>query len=634
MFGPLKRYQVLLILFCISVLYYSLLRFQFFVWNQSLFTSLTWSDLAPAFLLGVRFDLAAQAFLFAPLVLLSLVPWPRSLNRLWMNAVVILFVLLQIPFAILNQGDTEFINFVGRRFTFDTLFLMNEMKGKLGGFFTTYGLLIFINFLSLCAFLAAAFWSIRVSWKKTQWSWSVSQALKWAGATFIAIAVIVICSRGGLQKKPLNIVEANRLAQAHLNNLALNSTFTFLKSFNKPSLERKTYFSEEEMTAYFPQFVREGTTPVPPQGSNIVLIVVESFGKEYITSEFTPFLVSLCQKAMCSESAYANGRRSVEGIAAALAAVPALMNEPFISSAFSANKILHLGQILEEVRYETSFFHGGRNGTMHFDAFTEGIGIGKYYGATEYPHKADDDGVWGIWDEPFLQWVVGQLNQASSPFFSTVFTLSSHHPFRVPPQYKERFKEGPNPLTKTLQYTDYSLEKFFASASQQEWFKDTVFIITADHTALHLGPETTNDVGDYKIPFIVYSPKINLALQERSTLIQQMDIPFTVMELAGVQNVPVHPLGSSIFTDGDKVVVNFIDGKYILFARDYQVIWRGEELWSYYLISDEQQQNPLSLESLSEEQQIRLEYLRNRMKASIQYFTEGMLENKLFREAE
>lgn len=589
-------------------------------------------DIVRAFLMGLRFDIAAQAMLFAPLLLWTLIPWPRGMNRLWLNVTMVLFLLLQIPFAILNQGDIEFINFVGRRFTFDTLFLFNEMQGKVGGFLSTYGALIFFNFLSLCALVGAVFWGARRATRNsTQWEWTSKKTLQWLGVSFLMLAGIVIAIRGGVQRKPLNIVQANRLAQGQLSHLALNSTYTFIKSYNKPALDKKIYFSEKELKTYLPEFHSSPNVILPPKGGNIVLLVLESFGKEYINEEYTPFLNSLCAKSLCFDEAFANGRRSVEGMAAILASVPALMNEPFISSAFSANEILPLGKILERAGYQTSFFHGGRNGTMHFDAFTRGIGISQYFGANEYPQPSDDDGVWGIWDEPFLQWIVGELTRQKKPFFTTIFTLSSHHPFRVPEQYKDRFAEGPNPLTKTLQYSDYALERFFASAAQQPWFENTVFIITADHTALHMGPETTNDIGDYKIPLMIYSPKVNMNQASSAHLAQQMDIPITVLELSGVRSIPRHPLSSSLFADGDKVVVNFIDGKYILFSRDYQLTWRGEELWQIFRSEDLQQQQPLDLAGLATADRERVEYLQNRLRAHIQFYSEGMLENRLFK---
>ena len=109
------------------------------------------------------------------------------------------------------------------------------------------------------------------------------------------------------------------------------------------------------------------------------------------------------------------------------------------------------------------------------------LGFDHYYGMTEYNNDADFDGVWGIWDHKFFQYMNKTLSEKKKPFFATVFSVSSHAPFQVPKELKNQFKEGNVPLHKCIRYTDYSLKKFFESASKEKWFNNTIFVFTGDH---------------------------------------------------------------------------------------------------------------------------------------------------------
>lgn len=90
---------------------------------------------------------------------------------------------------------------------------------------------------------------------------------------------------------------------------------------------------------------------------------------------------------------------------------------------------------------------------------------------------------------------------------TAVFTASSHHPFVVPEKYKNVYKDdGPNTLHKCIRYTDMSIGKFFETASKQPWFRNTIFVLTSDHTNGVDHPEFGTDLGIFSSPIIIYSP--------------------------------------------------------------------------------------------------------------------------------
>lgn len=645
MFGPTQRVLKIFLLVLVVIFFYFFARIEFLVWNWSLFRNKAFADLLWSLFVGLRFDISAALSVAAPVLLLSFAPWPKKLENMWQTGTWALFCLLQVPFLILNLVDTEFINFVGRRFTYDTLFVLGEAQGKMAGFLGTYWLLFLINTLIVIAF-AWSCWQVLKSTSSLNSSsvvWpekgrSQNRLKDWGGHAFIcfvALVVSVVGIRGGLQGKPISFVNANVFTAPMLNNLVLNSSFTFIKSYGANEINREKYFSDQDqmiaqLNGSYSGSLLEGHRPQAPQ--NIVIIILESFGNEYIGPKngksYTPFLDSLMEKSLVFQNAYANGRRSIEGVAAVMAGIPALMSEPFISSHFTANYFLGLGTLLAPRKYSSAFFHGGHNGTMYFDSFMQSAGVEKYFGAKEYNNKADDDGAWGIWDEPFLQFMLQQTDRLPQPFLSSVFTLSSHHPFRVPEQYKSQFPEGPLEVLKTVSYSDMALQKFFAEASRKPWFQNTLFIVTADHTSKHYLPEYDNEVGDYRIPLFFYHPSYKFPDVDRQMVVQQIDILPTVLDFLGIKNKEVNFLGSSVFVPGDKTAVDFIDGRYLLFAKDYRLVWTpsstSPDALAMYATSD------VGSKSVIHENSARKEDLTKRLKASIQYFNEGMWDNKLY----
>lgn len=644
MFGPSYRLLKIFSLAALSVLFYFFARVEFLIWNWVLFKSKSLGDILWSFLVGLRFDTAAALSVVAPLLLLAFIPWPKKWNSLWASFTWVLFCLLQIPFLILNLVDVEFINFVGRRFSYDSLFIINEIPGKMWNFVSSYWLLFTINTLLVVLFAWAAGRVVKSPVAKAMiWPGNNQGTLKlWLSHVFlcfVALILAVVGIRGGLQKKPLSFVNANIFPAPLLNNLVLNSTFTFIRSYGAESLKQVQYFTNKEdmlghLNGVYTQSKLAG--PRPGKSQNVMIIVLESFGEEFLGpipggKSYTPFLDTLMAKSLVFKNAYANGRRSIEGIGAILAGIPALMSEPFISSHFTSNYFLGLGTLVSSQGYSSSFFHGGQNGTMYFDSFAKSAGVEKYFGAKEYANSADDDGVWGIWDEPFLQWMLHKLDAEKKPFVTTVFTLSSHQPYKIPQKYQKDFPEGPIEILKTISYTDFALKQFFAEAEKKPWFKDTLFIVTADHASMHYRPEWDNEAGSYRIPLFLYHPSFEWPKVDTEKVVQHVDILPTVLDYLNIPSPEKNYLGSSLFSEGDKVAVNFIDGRYILYGKDYFLRWSpGHGEPQMFAITDREGAHELKDELLSTQQVARKQELTQKIKATIQYFNEGMWDNKLY----
>lgn len=630
----LRRFEKLLWLAALSLLFYLFARVEFLTWNWAHYRSKDISDIAWAFLLGLRFDISAICMSLAPVALWSFWPWPEKRRRLWETVAYWLYAPFFLAFMIMNLGDTEFVNFAGRRFSYDALFIVGEMDTKMAGVLGSYWHLALVNFTVMGLVLWAAW---RILHRPSPRVYALAgrrQIPYYAAGVFVVLALLVIGVRGGLQKKPMTIVNAHVFAAPILNNLVLNSTFTFMKSYGAPTVSHEIYFSDRnEMLSHLNGFIKgpsllEGYRMTKPQ--NVVVIILESFSLEYMGEVnggkgFTPFLDSLADKSLFFKNGFANARRSIEGVAAVTAGIPAMMNEPFISSHFSSNYFVGLGSVLTAQKYPTSFFHGGGNGTMYFDSFAKSAGFENYYGSNEYPDQRDNDGTWGIFDEPFLQFMKTKLDGMKQPFFASVFTLSSHNPYRIPDQYKGKFPKGPQEILESVAYSDYALQRFFEEAAKAPWYKDTLFVLTADHTGVNYRPENENELARFRVPVIFFHPDYEWPKDiDRDQVVQQIDILPSVMDFLGIENKEANYLGRSVFIPGERTATMFLDGRYFIADKDYFIDWSLGSEMKMYAISDSFEKTPLS------EPKSRKEDLEKRVKAAAQYFNEGMWDNRLY----
>ena len=305
--------------------------------------------------------------------------------------------------------------------------------------------------------------------------------------------------------------------------------------------------SDEEAAAlYTPLHQPAGNGTFMPR--NVVVLILESFSKQHIGfynktlrngtyQGFTPFLDSLITASMTWQYSYANGRKSIEGMPSVLSSLPNFVEPLFLTPA-SLNAMSGLARELGENKgYTTAFFHGAQNSSMGFHAFARATGFQRYYGREEFNadpnfHGDEDfDGTWAIWDEEFFQFYAEQMSQMHEPFMTALFSASSHDPFVIPEKYKGRFPQGERQLQECIAYTDYALKRFFEAASRQPWFKNTLFVITADHVSQQIDPFYCTTLGNYCVPIILYAPgDPSLQGYDQQRIVEQIDIMPTVLD--------------------------------------------------------------------------------------------------------
>ena len=247
----------------------------------------------------------------------------------------------------------------------------------------------------------------------------------------------------------------------------------------------------------------------------MIVFIIESLSAEYLNfysnqKSYAPFLDELIKKSFVVKDFYANGRTSIEAVPTILGGIPSVIGEPYVTSIYQSNRLNGLARVLDGQGYQTHFFHGGQNGTMFRDSAAFITGFKHYYGKNEYPkdQAAHFDGTWGIWDHHFLDFMHEKLNHITEPFLASLFTINPHQPYDIPPEFRNQFEGGPLEILKPLQYIDASLRAFFEKAQREPWYKNTLFVFTADHTSKNLHPEFSHITGRLRVPFFAFHPQV------------------------------------------------------------------------------------------------------------------------------
>ena len=631
---------VLLLRLLLVLLLMIFTRLAIYFLHPSLFPGITLSRLLYYTFAGMRFDTVAILYTNALYIFLLVIPFRFRRKKVFSIITDIIFYVSNIILLIPNLADTAYYPFSLKRMTIDIFRYIStgdDTANMMPQFIRDYWYVLLILLFAVLILVVVAR-RIRISNRYVMQKathYYLSQTL----TMFLFFALTVLGVRGGVQLKPVGILSASQYAPSQETAVVLNSAFTLMRSYGQEGLQKLGFYKDEkEMSGIFNPEKHYSSVDslgrvIPMQKKNVFVIILESFSAEHIgalthqqgnsKSDFTPFLDSLATKSLVYEG-FANGKRSIEGIPAILASVPTWMTEDFITSQYATGKFNSLASLLETEGYNTSFFHGGKNGTMGFDSFCKSAGFDNYYGKNEYPDQADFDGNWGIWDEPYLQYIAGTLNAKMQPFMGAVFTLSSHHPYKVPAKYKNKFRKGPLEIQQTIMYTDYALKKFFEKASTMQWFQNTIFVITADHTSEAWQPFYKNRVGQYFIPIIFYEPQ-NGKLGHQGIVAQHTDIMPTILDMLHYPKPFVAFGGSLLRKSEPRFNLSYLNGNYQLIEDGYS--WQTDHTISNALYNFEQD-SLLTNELYLQKKNIAAQ--RDKLlKAVIQQYNNRLIENKL-----
>lgn len=632
---PANEYFVLIYRFIIVMFLYSVGRILFYLFNQSMFPQVNFASFIQIMRGGVMFDTSAVLYLNALYFLLYLLPLPFKFNNNYLRFLKWVFMVINGLGLAFNHIDIIYYRFILKRTTASVFDIVSYDDGNIRlilRFFYDFWYIALIWLLTLFVLerLYSIFKPIPV-FKGKGWRYLISSVI----ALILVAGLSVIGMRGGYMPstRPISMNNAGKYVNS-TQEMALvqNTPFCILRTWGKKAFELRHYFTSEEELNQIYTPVKISKPAHNQKHDNVVVIILESFSREFIGSlnknlnhgqykGYTPFLDSLISKSFVFTNAFANGRKSIDAIPSITASIPALV-VPYVISERSGNRINSLASLLSKEGYQTAFFHGAPNGSMGFDAFAKIAGFQRYVGKNEYGDDNGFDGVWGIWDEPFFQFFAGQMNQMKEPFFTTIFSVSSHHPFKVPDQYREQFPEENIPLQKCIRYTDLALKKFFEKASKMPWYKNTLFVITSDHCSESDFKEYKTAVNYFAAPLIFYKGDGSLIGKDDS-LAQQIDIMPSVLGYLNYPK-PYVAFGNNLFDpSSQRFVINYIEDTYQFLTGDLAFYFTENKLTGIF----NRKNDPYLVENLlgrtSYEQEQKL------FKAVVQQFNNRMVQDRL-----
>ena len=628
----------------IAYVVYFLARLIYFFENYSYFSqNLSFSHVLEMLRGGLVFDTSAILVTNIPYIVLMLFPIHYKESAIYQKLCRAVFLVINGLALAINLCDAVYFRFTMRRTT-TTVFSEFANEENLGGVFLKET----INHLYLLVLFVVMVWAMyrlyRMTGLKhkelTWWHYDLATLLSLAALAPFVVAGI----RGGFATavRPITISNANQYVDRPTDAaLVLNTPFSLYRTIGKAVFVVPEYYQNEAAMASVFTPIHVPNDSVPMTKKNVVVLIVESFGREYIgalngTLEnsryrgYTPCVDSLIAKSITFSHSYCNGRKSIDGMPSILSSIPCFV-EPFFLTPASMNHVSGIASLLVGEGYQTAFFHGAQRGSMGFQAFARSTGFQAYYGREDYDEDtrfggdADFDGMWAIWDEPFLQYYAAKMSEMKEPFMTAVFTASSHHPYVIPEKYKEVYPEEGLTIHKCIRYTDMAIGRFFQEASRQPWFKNTIFVLTSDHTNQSDHMEYQTDLGGFCSPIIIYEPGVTDQQPEmQQKIAQQIDILPTLMGRLHYPK-PYFAFGIDVLnTPAEQTwAVNYMNGFYQYVKHGHVIQFDGQKTTAAYALTDSLMQNNL-VNQLPEQPQMERE-----VKAIVQQYMERMTQDRL-----
>lgn len=626
---------------------YLIARVAFLLENFSYFSEgLSFSQVGEWFWGGYIFDRSAITYTNSLYIVMMLFPLWIKERRGYHLLCKWVFVIVNTLTLVINLCDAVYFPYTLRRTTTSVFRefsnennLLDVFWGELWGHWYLLLLAIAVVWLMWKLYLMPRTHHTYYATLGSRIGFGVVQLLLLLAITPLAIGAC----RGGLESgiRPITVNNANQYVSRPTEcAIVLNTPFALIRTIGKDVFEVPPYFENLEAAERVFSPIHRPVSTHPFQKKNVVVLIVESFGREYIGAlnkdlengnykGYTPHVDKLIQQSATYQYSYCNGRKSIDGMPSVLCGIP-MFKEPFVLSPASMNNYTSMAGLLGKEGYHTAFFHGANRGSMGFMAFANKVGFQQYFGRQDYAADkrfggdADFDGHWGIWDEPFLQYWATKIGELKEPFMTACFTVTSHTPYVIPEKYKKVYPEEGIVIHKCIRYTDMAIGKFFETAKKQPWYKNTIFVLTSDHTNLSDHQQYQTDIGGFCSPIVIFDPSGEVKSGIYPGIAQQIDILPTVLSILGY-NKPFLSFGCDLMTTPMKetYAVNYLNGIYQYCKYGYVLQFDGQHTKAIYRLDDKLMQHNL-LGKVKEQAQ-----MEHELKAIIWQYMYRMVHDKL-----
>lgn len=633
----------LVLVHCIALMLLMIFRTVLFCLNTDLVATETSRLITQAFLMGLRFDDVMSCYVMILPVFVVGITSCLPFNKTHLNQGIYIFLCVFYSLVFLASiGDIPYFQQFFKHINSSIWNWFDEPSFVITMITMESSYVMYL--IAFIVFDILFCWGIKKLQKRIVLNENTAKELDWkcfgisTVCTVLLVGLCIIGMRGRLgQKSPIRIGTAYFCSNPFLNQLGLNPMYVLLRTsleINKEKRNKIKIMDEQEAVqnarAYF-NLSATDTTYLSPiarqivphdklqQKKNVVVVMMESMASHFVAdTNLTPFLNSLIKKSMYFPNTYSAGIHTMNGVFGTLFSFPAFMNQhPFKTGDIQTFDSWPV--IMSENGYNTYYF------STHDEQFDN---IGGYLSANyintitaekDYPYDEIKSNL-GVTDDFMFRFSLPILERAAqneSPFFASYLTATNHAPYVIPDYFHPKSESE---RYQVIEFSDYSLQKFFEAASKEPWFKNTLFVLLGDHGA------SNNDydvpLSYHQIPLIIYDPN-NETPQVYNTIAGQIDAFPTVMGLLHLPYVN-NTFGVDLLNQGRNMIFFSSDDSYCCVDSTFYYVHRNEGKESLYLYNNHDTESVL--EQYPEKAAEMGKYARSMIQTS-QY----MITNKMVR---
>lgn len=496
--------------------------------------------------IGLAF-IGIKTILFA--LLLFFEKYRKKIRFVLFSFTIFLFVLLIIQNAV---SEFFFWNEFGVRYNFIAVDYLVYTNTVIGNIMESYPVVPLFSIIGILAVLSTYF-IIQKSKKYLDEIPNIKTKVNIILGQLVLIALALFTIPNLAKKEDSSNVFTNELQSNGLYKFYLafmNSELDFMKFYDTMPENELANFENITHVKLNQNIVHIQPTEKEVQ-KNVVLITIESMSAEFMkhygnNENITPFLDELADKSLFFTNLYATGNRTVRGLEAVTLCLPPTPGESVVKRKDNKNKF-STGSIFKSKGYQIKYLYGGDAFFDNMQDFYKGNGYDIVDKSILKPNEISFSNIWGVCDEDMAKKAIKVMNeehQTGKPFFNHWMTVSNHRPFTYP-DGKIDIPANSKSRNGGVKYTDYALKQFFTLAEKQPWFKNTVFVIVADHCASSSG-KVELPLEKYRIPAMIYAPGF-IKPQECNTLMSQIDLMPTTLGLLHF-NYKSKFFGQDVFT--------------------------------------------------------------------------------------
>jgi phosphoglycerol transferase MdoB-like AlkP superfamily enzyme len=515
------------------IFYFVFARVYFLFRNWSFTSEYSFGEILKAFIHGLKMDISMAgyfAILFAAIFTFTF--WTGS--RIVARIIDVFSKILISVTSLLLITNTEIYNHWGKHIDNSLLLYLKTPEEAA----SSLSIFTYILLIGGAGAITAGWIFIFNRYVKKSFS-TISKSSYKTGLVFLVITVLtVIPIRGGLGIAPMNTGSVFFHKDIYPNNLAANYCWVTVNTLSKSKKHGYSYKFMEQTKAdsliaslYSHKSKSISFTEHPKP--NIILIILESFTAKAIEPlgglpDITPNLNQIAREGICFQNFYSSGARSDKGLVSILSGFPAQPNTSIMKYSQKTAQLPSLARELNQAGYSTAFTYGGSVDFANMRSYLMNSGFDEIISKDDYP-KSESISKWGIPDDRMFEHFSDEITGTATPFFKTLYTLSSHEPFDYPNSENLGGLSVTEKFLNSLNYTDEALGNFFNDAKQQKWWGNTIIILTADHGHPLPGKNQINDKERYHIPLIITGGALNPDVSGNTIIGNHTDIPTTIL---------------------------------------------------------------------------------------------------------